>query len=190
MSLIGGRERLARTAYRLKKAWLLCVGIVGVRNLPLKFSAMLTVPDYQSWSRAKLESQVKALEEDLEEILRATIRGTLGRKSLNRVAQWLEEQYEKWDAAGRGKYSISTVHEFERHVGPLRSRERMEVPAYGEMLLQGALGLAIRHPEYMLARDLELFFDLHQDADRLIGKATGISDAGWAETCGENRQSL
>lgn len=191
LALTGGRGRLVRTAYRLKKAWLLSVGIVGVERLQPSVSAVeLTVPDYGQWSRAELQNHVKALEGDLEEILRAGVQFSKGRKQLHQIARVLEDHYDQWQAAGGGLYTISTVHDFERRVGRLRSREHMETPVYGEMLLQGVIGLAIRHPEYMLVRDLGLFFDLHQDADRLLVGATRLSDVAWAGAAGENRQSL
>lgn len=126
MGLTGGRERLARTAYSLKKAWLLCVAIVEFERLPPRVSAAdLAVPDYSRWSRSKLQSQVTALEDDLHEILKPGVQFTRSKKQLHQIARWLEQHFDRWQEGGGG-YTISTVFEFEHHVGRLRSRERTE----------------------------------------------------------------
>lgn len=187
MDIITGRDRLVAAAYRLKKAWLIGVAIVGTNRISTPVSAAeLIVPDYDEWSRAKLQSHVKALEADLEDILRKMVQLRQGRKQLYRIAQWLEAHYERWLQSGQVLYTIGIVNEFEKQVGQLRCRDHMETPAYGEMLLQGrAYGLVIRHPEYMLVSDLGLFFDLHLDVARLIDSAATLPVA-----VGENRQSL
>jgi hypothetical protein len=86
-------------------------------------------------------------------------------------------------------FTLATVLEFEQEVGKLRFSGAMETPAYGEMLMQGLHGMSIRHPEYMLVRDLAVLFDLHEDIDRMLDDAT-LADREWATPAGENRQSL
>jgi hypothetical protein len=190
MNLTGGRERLARSAVRLKKAWILSVAMVGLRNLQPQVSAeQLVIPDYSSWSRPKLQDQVLALEADLGEVLAIRVQLATGKKTIYRVAEWLERHYDHWQEAGRGMYRIANVLDFEHHVGPIRSKRQLDPPPYGEMLLPGFLGLAIRHPAYMLVRDVGLLFDLHFDVDRLLQGAT-LSDASWAVAAGKNQQSL
>ena len=93
MLSVGGRDRLARDATCLKKAWLLCVGIVGAEgfNTPVPRRA-LDIPNYLQWTRNRLQAEVEDLEEDLEQTLRLGVQLPHGRRSLKRTARWLEER--------------------------------------------------------------------------------------------------
>ncbi len=60
------------------------------------------------------------------------------------------------------------------------------------LLLQGAVGgLAFRHPEYHLARDLALLHSLFLDAEELLEPISWTNPPEWAATAsGKNSQSL
>jgi hypothetical protein len=67
----------------------------------------------------------------------------------------MRERFDEWQKVEFGLYSLCTAQEFELECGLLRARAKIEVPPYAELLMQGgAHPVAVRHPEYMLARDL------------------------------------
>lgn len=190
MDLRGGQARLAEKALCFKKATLLCFmmrGQEGGRSPSTR--GELNIPDYSAWSRSSLREHVLDLEDQLFGVLGKAVVVPDGPKDRARIARWLATHWDEWLKGGGGVYRLASVIEFEREVGVLRLSGRMETPAYGEMLLQGAHGMAIRHPEYMLVRDVGVLFDLHQDLDRMLDDAE-LSDREWATPAGENRQSL
>jgi hypothetical protein len=91
MQLTGGRAKLAQTALVLKKAWLLCINLVGIAKLNVS-AHDLAIPDYTTWSRVKLRDHVAALEGDLDDLLRKIVQMPQGKKSFYRVAKTLAAQ--------------------------------------------------------------------------------------------------
>jgi hypothetical protein len=59
--------------------------------------------------------------------------------------------------------SVSTAWEFEQNVSLMLME--YQHPAYSELLLQTGFPVAFRHPEYMLARDLEFLYEVYLDTE-------------------------
>jgi hypothetical protein len=68
--------------------------------------------------------------------------------------------------------------------------ETLDFPPYTELLLQPGIEVAFRHPEYMLARDLEFLYELYLDTDLLLGRVHTWPAPEWARAGGENLQTL
>lgn len=184
-----GREKLVEQAARLKKAWLICVAMFGLRQLqPRPDRDVLSIADYAGWNRRSLLVEVDALEQDLANLLNRIVSTSGRRRELHRAARWLAVRFDRWQQSGAGVCAIATMCEFETEIGPLRAEHKLERPAYAEMLLQGWNGLALRHPEYHLARDLGLLVDLHDDAHNLLANLSPTD--GLVPTATENQQSL
>lgn len=184
-TLAGGRERLAQRAFTLKKAWLLVSFMVG-QALTAQES---TIPGYANWTRRQLQEQCTDLERDLEEVLALVV--VSPRQALRPGAlKWLVEQFDRWHASGLGLFTISTAKQFENQIGVLEARRRLEIPPYAELLLQPGIGVAFRHPEYMLVRDLGMLYDLYCDAEGICERISWRNPPSWAATAGENTQAL
>lgn len=178
------QKRLARDAIALKKAWMFaCVWTERVSKVP---PAYLHVPDYASWSKKALMPEVEALRKDTRDVLRKIVRNR-DRRNLDRLAKWMGEQFDHWVTEGGGIHRVCLAQDFEDQFGELLARDGLEVPPYAEMLVQGSYGgLAIRHPEYMLARDLLFTYSLFRDADELLKQADWRRPPDWAAFGGEN----
>jgi hypothetical protein len=67
----------------------------------------------------------------------------------------------------------------------------LDFPPYAELLLQPGLDVAFRHPEYMLARDLEFLYELCFETELLLRRVPDWSSAPkWAVAGSENLQTL
>src|SRR5437879_1932471 len=182
----GRQEALAAEALALKKAWLLAAFWLGVRLSDTESE----IPDDKAWTRRDLERHLYDLRADTASALRK-IAELPSQKDIARAAKWFAAQFDRWFENRRGPFSVCTVKVFETHVGKLRARRHMEVPAYAELLMQGAeFPLAIRHPEYMLARDLAFLYGLLLDAENLLKEVDWSKRPSWAPAASENTQSL
>ena len=179
------RERLAKHALTLKKAWLLSCAWLGKRL----DSESLTIYDYQRWPKRRLVQHVKDLEDDFADQVRWTLRQP-DKKIWKQLASWMSTQFDRWQEAGGSLLTICTAHEFESQFGELRVQEHIEVPPYAELLIQGWYGLAIRHPEYMLARDLAFLYSLFQESEKLLQQANWQNPQDWTKRGSENAQAL
>jgi hypothetical protein len=182
------RERLARRATLLKKSWILAAAMCGKYQLGMDGN----VPDYQQWSRIQLKQQVTDLEDDLREALGYFALEDAMHVTHGKALEWLAERFESWEAVGRGLFVISTAWEFGQNVAPLHmASETLDIPPYAEILLQPGVEVAFRHPEYMLARDLELLYELYLDTELLLSRVYNWYDAPkWAAPASENAQAL
>jgi hypothetical protein len=104
----------------------------------------------------------------------------------------LAERFDEWEKLDRGLFVISTAWEFEQNVAPLhKDSETLDIPPYAELLLQPGVDVAFRHPEYMLARDLEFLYELCFDTELLLRQVPDWSSAPrWAMAASENLQTL
>lgn len=164
MELATARKRFARRAVLLKKAWIIAAEMLGKSTRGVDG----VVPDYDDWSRRDLETQISDLEDDISEALFPY----LGEKvdvTRYECVKWLAERFDRWDDAGRGVFTISTLQDFERSIAVLSAvHEVMDVPPYAELLLQPGGPVVFRHPEYMLARDLEFLYGTYLDAEDVV----------------------
>jgi hypothetical protein len=176
--------RLAETAERLQKSVWLIVAILGAGR-PLKRDEC-SIPDYGRARTNLLKRHIVDLEVRFEKLATlAFLQWNRGRQK--EASTWLAARYDEWHDVGFGVLEIGRVHEVEAVVGPLANREVMECPAYAQVVLQGfEVGAAIRHPEYHLASDVALFYNLLLDADGLVVRASREND----QPCSEHVQSL
>jgi hypothetical protein len=183
------RQRLAKRALELKKAWLLAAFMTGY--VPSRIETI--IPNYSSLRRKDLEPYIVDLENDLRNALKIILVSPEDGMRPQAVA-WLVEQCDRWQAeAQEGKLGIlrlSNAHDFENAVGALHARSYMDIPPYAELLIQPGIDLAARHPEYMLVRDLECLHDLYRDTERLLATVRWSSQPEWAGAASENSQTL
>ncbi|MDF0643145.1 MAG: hypothetical protein P0111_03885 [Nitrospira sp.] len=159
---------LAQKALRLKKAWLVGAALFGAGDR--LGAAELTIPNYASWNNKRLKLHIDDLEKDFGQIAK-NILLHWRKASLSSVIRWLSEQFDAWHKSGRQIYSLGRVYEVEAAIGPLMHRRAIDCPPYAEVLLQGFHGSAIRHPEYHLASDLALLYNLFLDACAIMDEA-------------------
>jgi hypothetical protein len=148
-----------------------------------------TIPDYSTWTRRRLLTHVQDLEHDFLDAIEAILLRPK-RSELNRVARWFADAFDQWQGQGGGLVTLCTAQAFEESCGLLRAREKIEVPPYAEMLVQGPHGLALRHPEYMLARDLAFLLSIYRNAEQLLAAVDWRRPAEWAKSGSENSQAL
>ena len=178
------RDRLAGEADLYKKAWVVAACWVGYKG-PIED---LAVPDYRQWNRRQLTDHVAQLKEDFANEVDAIV-DVQGGASLDQLARFLASFHES-AAKGDRPFKICMAIEFERRFGPQRIARHVEVPPYAELLFQGIHGVAIRHPEYMLARDLQFLYGLFWQAERLLAGQNWLSPPQWARSASENVQAL
>jgi hypothetical protein len=158
-------RRLAEQAIALKKAWLLAAAMLGAgKQLTEKD---FRIPNYFSWENKALKRHITDLEGDFEHIAKRLFLNWK-RSSLPSVSAWLAERFDAWIASKSQIFDLGRVHEIEQAIGPLGHGRIMDCPPYGQVLLQGFYGAAIRHPEYHLARDLALLYNLFLDSESII----------------------
>jgi hypothetical protein len=158
---------LAAEAIQRKKAWVMAIAIVG--KPPSVSDHDLTIPKYGSakWQTKQLKRHLNELEMDLKSICAKYILLRWCPSTRQKTIRYLAGKYDEWRKAREGIWEIDRVHDLEQAVGQLKFRSIMECPLYAQVLLQGFQGAAIRHPEYHLARDLELLNNLFFDAEKI-----------------------
>lgn len=125
------------------------------------------MPDYAKWTRRMLENQVHELEEDVRQFLPLILGLHRTRQQEEKFILFASRNYERLMTA-TGPFRLCTVHEFVRDVGPLRAIKVLDAPPYAEILMQGFRGVAYRHPEFMLARDVECLFELFWQTEDIV----------------------
>ena len=156
-------ETLVSKAIELKKAWVFGVVLIGKpANLPL---GELNVPDYKNLSINALKSLLSDLESDIDTIGKRYILEDWSRCRREKAIKWMAQMHDEWTVARLPVWEIGRVYDIEQSIGRLGFRKIMECPLYAQVLVQGVQGAAIRHPEYHLARDLELLTNLFFDAE-------------------------
>lgn len=159
-------KRLVLEALQLKRAWLLAAAILG-RQFTEK---ELFIENYISRDNKWLKRHIANLQDDFE-LLAKQMLLDWNRGNLASATAWLAQQYEAWMKAGFGVFELGRVYEVEKVLGRLGYRRFNDCPPYAQVLLQGYYGAAIRHPEYHLATDLALLFNLFLDAEALNDEA-------------------
>jgi len=150
----------------------------------------LELPDYAEFNRNRLEHEVRALREDFGDCLDKI----LGKHRTNalevKAAKFFARSYPDV-VAGKGIFSICNVQEFTYEVGPLPDALTLDAPPYTELLMQGFRGMAFRHPEYMLARDVEFNYDCFWQTEELVRSHIEVRrQPNWMSIAVENVQTL
>ena len=164
-----------RSSYRVqritnaKKAWLFCAGCVGFAKFSNLKPNDLVIPDFSELTENRVERIYSDLVQDIAEILPNITRDPARRS--DELFSELAGYFDTWANAKLGHVTVCTAQEFETTIGKLTARESIDIPPYSEMLLQGHIGLAFRHPEYMLASDVNFLYGLLKQCDQLCEKA-------------------
>ena len=189
MTIETGKQRLADEATRLKKAWITAAIWTG-HALEDVARDYLSVPAYESWPRKDLQKEVPLLREDFASLLEQMVEQP-DSFVISSAARWMAVQFDRWQQrAGDGPMTVCTAQEFELRFGLLKIRSAIEVPPYAELLWQGPHSLAFRHPEYMLARDLDLLYSLFLDCESLLSRVNWLTQPRWAGGASEGGQAL
>jgi hypothetical protein len=160
--------RLAADAVQWKKAWVMGIAILGnpANEPPDSFD----VPNYLHWQIKPLKRELDCLRQDLDEIGKHLILEDWNSAQRNKTVLWLATKHDEWVKSRQHIWELGRVHEIEQAIGRLGSRNRVECPAYAQVLIQGFNAPAIRHPEYHLARDLALLNNLFLDAEAIAAE--------------------
>ncbi len=152
----------------------------------------LSVENCSQMTLKRLRKYVGDLRYDFYDALNRIVEAKGKRQRLNAAAR-LADKFDQCMQTSEpfcNTLTLSTAQEFESNVGKLTAHRLVEVPPYGELLLQPGFGVAIRHPEYMLSRDLSLIYNLFRDAQDLIRSVENIPPPEWVGAAAENWQSL
>lgn len=160
------RQRLAGEVTRLKKAWLLAAAVRGTSQSQDR--GYFTIPAYIQWENKRLKREAELLEADLQTLAKQLLASG---KSSEAFVKWCASQYDKWCEAKAVIFELGRVQDVETAIGRLALHRFMECPPYAQVLLQGFTGAAIRHPEYHLARDMALLWNLFLDAERICDES-------------------
>jgi hypothetical protein len=156
-------QYLVGEALLLKKAWILAMAWRG-HKLGKEW---LVPPNYSSWAIKDLKREIEKLEEDFACALKIIVPEWKGIQ-LKKNAKWFASKFDEWNQSGNPIFHLGRVQEVQRELGRLGAGQFIELPPYAELLLQGFVGLAVRHPEYHLAQDLALLHNLFLDAEGFI----------------------
>lgn len=185
MALDTARDRLSKRATIYKKAWIFSCAWIG----EFPGHSDVEVPDYRSWSKSKLSNHLKDLEADFAGHARLIL-SKPDQKVIHLFALWMATECDRWATEGAGLLVVSNAMEFEAQFGSLRARTKIEVPPYAELLVQAWHGVAIRHPEYMLARDLEFLFLIYNQAEAALKRVNWAKPPAWTRAASEHGQGL
>ena len=183
------RHKLLNEALILRKAWSFTILWIGFKQTKSKYEDVFLVPNFEAYPKKKLEKLVAELRLDFSDYINI-IADVKAKKDIYKAAKWMALQYDRVMKTDLKPITICTAHFFEQNFGKLKERRNIEVPPYAELLLQGIHGLAIRHPEYMLGRDLALMYGLFLDAEDLISGIDWKKESKWAGGASENGQAL
>ncbi len=169
------RGRLEADAALFKEAWIVAASWVGASDELAKgelTTADFTVPDFSGLTKKQLISYVDRIFEDFAIVAGRIVKLT-SQAQLRRFAEFLRPLLTQ-AIHPTGPHKVCLAIEFEQRFGALLWRKGMEVPPYAELLMQGLQGLAVRHPEYMIARDLEFLYQLFRQAERVAASPAEI----------------
>jgi hypothetical protein len=155
---------MLNAAITYRRAWVVAAMWVG--NV-IRRNGELRIPQYEMFPRKLLEQEVRELREKFNNALDLI----LGKPRTNaieaRALKWFSEQYDTVVNA-QGPVTLCTLYEFVSSVSPTVMERKVDSPPYTELLMQGSRGLAYRHPEYMLARDVEFNYNIFWQTEELV----------------------
>lgn len=177
---------LAEKATRIHKAIQLAGAFSDVSINPTS----VQIPNYTRYPQNVLAEFVESSRRTFRKVAQGVV-VTASETDSDRLIPWLSDRFDEWGRRGFGVLCIARVAQFEAMFGPLFMREILDCPPYAELLLQGLNGgVAVRHPEYMLSRDIECLYSMYLDAEALVGKTDWKDPPKWARPASENCYSL
>lgn len=165
---INTHQRLVVEAWTLKRAWLFASAILGHGSKMGPNELM--VPNYIVMEDAWLKRHIVDLKDDFSDLAKRILLDWK-RSNLSTISAWFAEQFDAWAKTNCGVFEVGRVHEIEEKIGRLEFRKFMECPPYALFVMQGYYGAAIRHPEYHLASDIALFYNLLLDSESIWQEA-------------------
>ena len=177
--------RLIREATRLKKAWLMAVAILGKDFLEIPDMGEYAGTDYSLRDDKWLVREIGNLRDDFDSLAKLLLTHW-NPENLYNTSSWLAGQFDKCVKAAPNVYCIGRVHEVEEKIGRLGIRQLTDCPPYAQIVVQGVFGAGFRHPEYHLARDLALLYNLFLDSCDLMDEAQRLGKIHHSQ----NSQSL
>ncbi len=159
---------LVAEAVLLKKAWLFAIALSG-RGSGLSEQSR-TIPNYRFLENKALKREIENLKADFEDSAKILISDWKSSRWRSK-AEWCATKFDEWGKAGFLMFEVGRIQEVEQSLGQLTCRKHMDCPPYAQLLLQGFNVSAIRHPEYHLATDLALLFNLLLDSEAILDDA-------------------
>ncbi len=185
MNSITAKHHLSKSAFELKKSWLIASQMAGINHQ----GPEVIVPNYATWSKLLLKKEIQDLTYDVRDMMKGTLIDPAKGLRPNAV-KWLAAQYDRWEQEGFGLLILSTAQDFERNVGELVAKSHLDFPPYAEVLIQTGISVAFRHPEDMLVRDLECCYSLYLDAGKWVKNINWDKAPFWGGGASENVQTL
>lgn len=186
-TIVTGKDRLIKRATMLNQAWVVLWAWAG--RLPPS-GEYVRIPAYADWRRRAIQQQISQLEDDIKPFLPLVLGSKHTRTHEERFLAFASSNYERLMDAN-SPFCLCTIYEFERKVGPIRAAKELDAPPYTEILMQGFRGVAYRHPEYMLARDVECLHELFwQSEDFVRGNIRKQIQPPWMGDGVQNVQTL
>lgn len=159
---------LVAEAVLLKKAWLFAIALSG-RGSALSEQTW-TIPKYGILENRPLKREIENLKADFEDAAKVLINDWKSSRWRSK-AEWCAKKFDEWGKAGFEIFEVGRIQDVEQSMGQLTCRKHMDCPPYGQLLLQGLNVSATRHPEYHLATDLALLFNLLLDSEAILDDA-------------------
>lgn len=159
------RQGLAAKAVRLHKTFLMFTALTGCDEEEI--GPYFKIPDFHKAPKETLQAHIHNTESTLYQIAK-DIFVNWDRSKLSSASIWLEQRFDDWSAKKEPIFELGRVSDVESKIGKLIHHEFIYTPPYGQVLLQGTHGAAIRYPEYHLATDLALLYNLFLDAQAII----------------------
>jgi hypothetical protein len=182
-----GKTRVLNEAIIYKRAW--AVAAMWVGNV-IQRKDELSIPRYDALPRKVLEQEARELRKKFNNALDLILGKPRTNAVEGRALKWFSGQYDIVVNA-EGPVTLCTLHEFVSSVAPTVMQRKVDAPPYTELLMQGSRGLAYRHPEYMLARDVEFNHSIFWQTEELVANHALVPNLpNWVATAGENVQSL
>jgi hypothetical protein len=182
-----GRIREIEEATNLRQAWVVAAAWIGLPPTP-DYTPL--TPDYAAMPRKLLQSELHNLRSEFRSILKIAFGQSATNTFLLRAMFFFQQFYEDF-LAFREPFSICTVQELVSVLGWPLPLLRLDAPPYAEVLMQGIRGAAYRHPEYMIARDVEGLHNLFwQTEDLIVAHMKDWPQPNWLGNAGEQVQGL
>lgn len=183
-------HRLADEATRLNKAWLMALAILGIEafeklgHITIPREGLL-VMSYDFLDDKSLHQQVEQLK-IMFEFTASLLLLEWKSESLLPTTVWLAGKYDECSQAAPNVYCIGRLYEVEERIGFLSIRRHGDYPPYAQVIVQGFIGAGFRHPEYHLASDLALLYNLFLDSWTIMDAAQALGKVH----CSQTSQSL